>query len=383
MGMLGSWSRRTALAVVLGGIAVASGSIPAGAAAQGGHSDFPAAKLAALRETIQTSMTDQRVPGVNVGVFAPGGRRWIESFGVADISTDEPMDVPDNVRIASISKTFTGIAVLRLVDRGRLGLNDTVDEFVDGIPNGHHITIRQLLGMTGGIYDFTRDEEFAADFAANPLLPWTPQDVLDILARHDPDFPPGYMVSYSDSNYILLGLIIGQLTGRPANVIIDRLSRRAGLTHTLFPTEPEIAAPFAHGYYGGDEDDQPLADYTLVNPDVPWTAGAMTSTLHDLKRWAKLLGEGRLISKRLFAKQTRFNPISNPGGPSVGYGLGIFKFEDWIGHNGAIYGFNTSMFYLPAERATIVVSANKSTNFSSETIPMFFEIAKTLFPGSV
>jgi D-alanyl-D-alanine carboxypeptidase len=374
---------RIAIAAALAAVVSASAAVSgAGGRAEQASSGFDESQIAQLRDSIQTSMADQRVPGVNVGVWAPG-RSWTDSFGVADSSTGEPMSPEHTVRIASISKTFTGVAVLRLVDRGKLRLNDTLDEYVHGIPNGDEISIRKVLGMTAGIYDFTRDDTFAADFAANPLLPWSPQDVLDIVDRHPPDFPPGEMVSYSDTNYTLLGLIIEKLTGKPAHVVIDRLTRRAGLKRTLFPTVPELEAPFAHGYYGGDDDDQPLADYTLVNPDVAWTAGAMTSTIGDLKRWAKVLGEGRMISERLFKKQLRFNAIANPGGPSVGYGLGIFRFENWIGHNGAIYGFNTSMFYLPSAHATIVVSANKSTNFSSETIPMFFAIADTLFSGSV
>jgi D-alanyl-D-alanine carboxypeptidase len=368
--------RRLGLAFILGGF-VAATCVP-GAGAAG----FDEAQIASLRTTIQASMTDQRVPGVNVGVWAPG-RSWTESFGLADTATGTPMSQKDTVRIASISKTFTGMAVLRLINRGKLRLNDTLDEYVKGIPNGDQISIRKLLGMTAGIYDFTMDEQFGTDFAANPLLPWSPADVLAIVHRHPPNFPPGQMVSYSDTNYILLGLIIEKITGKPVEKVINRLCRIAGLVHTHFPQAPELREPFAHGYYGGDNDDRPLADYTLVNPAVPWTAGAMTSTLRDLKRWAALLGHGALISPRLAKKQVRFNPISNPGGPSVGYGLGIFSFEHWIGHNGAIYGFNTSMFYLPSEDATIVVSANKSTNFSSETIPMFFAIAQTLFPGSV
>ena len=119
-------------------------------------------------------------------------------------------------------------------------------------------------------------------------------------------------------------------------------------------------------------------DYTAVNPDVSWTAGNMTSTLGDLRRWAKLLGTGRLLSRRLFARQTTFRTISDTGGPSLAYGLGMAKLGDWLGHNGEIYGFNTAMFYLPGQDARIVLSANKSTNFSTETIGMFLAITEQL-----
>jgi D-alanyl-D-alanine carboxypeptidase len=104
---------------------------------------FDEQQIASLRATVQASMAEQRVPGVNVGVWAPG-RSWTESFGIADTTTGAAMSQKDTVRIASISKTFTGIATLRLVNRGKLRLNDTLDEYVKGIPNGDQISIRKL-----------------------------------------------------------------------------------------------------------------------------------------------------------------------------------------------------------------------------------------------
>ena len=370
-------------ALVVAGLTIA-GSFPAASAAtKPGPGAFPPAKTKAIDQVVEDVMATQNVPGVNLAVRAPG-RSYRRSYGVADIATGAPMAPRYTVRMASISKTFTAVAVLRLVDQGRLGLSDKLAHYVKGVDNGRQITIRQLLGMTGGIYDFTRDEQFNAAFSANPLYPgWKPRDVLAILKRHRPDFRPGKMVSYSDSNYILLGMIIEKVTQKPAKWAIDRLTERAGLRSTTFPTGARLRPPFARGYYAGDMGDQSLADYTLVNPDVPWTAGNMTTTIGDMQRWAVKLGTGQLISERLFRAQRRFRPIPNPGGPKVGYGLGLFRIDDWIGHNGAIYGFNTVMFYLPSKRATIVISANKSTNFSSETLDMFLPIAKSLYPRSV
>jgi D-alanyl-D-alanine carboxypeptidase len=363
---------------------IAIGASPAAAApAATTGGSLPPAKTQAIDEVVEKVMASERVPGVNLAVRAPN-TSYRRSYGVADLATGAPMARKYTVRMASISKTFTGIAVLRLVDQGRLRLSDKLADYVKGVDNGKQITIRQLLGMTGGIYDFTRDEQFNAAFSANPLYPgWKPRDVLPILERHQPDFRPGKIVSYSDSNYVLLGLIIEKITGKPVKRTINRLSRRAGLRHTASPTVARLRVPFAHGYYAGDMGDQPLADYTLVNPDVAWTAGNMTTTIGDLQRWAVELGTGKLISKRLFRAQRRFRPIANPGGPKVGYGLGLFRIDDWIGHNGAIYGFNTVMFYLPGKRASIVISANKSTNFSAETLDMFLPIAKSLYPNSV
>lgn len=327
-------------------------------------------------------MADERVPGMSVAVQDPRLGFFSRSYGLGDVTSAAPYRGRSHVRIASISKTFTGIAVLRLVDRGKLSLKDKLGKFVPGIPNGNQITIRQLLGMTGGIYDFTRNDAFNAAFSANPNIPWDPGDVLRILRdpANRPDFPPGERVSYSDSNYVLLGIIIKKVTGNsPRRVIQNKLLRPKGLTETLFPNTSAMGRPFNRGYYAGDDGTGVLRDYTFLNPDVPWTAGSMISNTADLLEWSETLGRGELLSKGLFKKQREFRQIPNPG-LNVWYGLGLFKLAGFIGHNGAIYGYNTAMFYLPRARASIVVTGNKSTNFSSESLVAFIEIARKLYP---
>lgn len=375
---MGARKGRTVGAIAIIGI-LATASSAGGATLRG----FTAEQAAQVDATIQGAMSSQDVPGVNIGIYAPGGKLYENSYGVSDTVTDAPMSPDDTIRIASISKTFTAVAVLRLIDRKKLRLTDALNKYVKGVPNGGQINIRKLLAMTAGIYNFTRDDQFNAAFSADPLYPaWKPADLLPILQRHAPDFAPGEMASYSDSNYILLGMVIEKVTGKPVHKVIDRLARIAGLDRTRSPTTAELTEPFAHGYYAGDDGTGPLQDYTAVNPDVAWTAGNMTSTIGDLKRWAKLLATGKLLSQRLSARQTTFRAIST-GAPRIAYGLGIFKLGDWVGHNGEIYGFNTAMFYLPGQNARIVISANKSTNFSTETIEMFFSIAEQLFPGTL
>ena len=112
------------------------------------------------------------------------------------------MKVDDHIRIASITKTFVAVAILRLVDQGKLKLDDTLATWIDGIPNGDRITIRQLLGMRSGIFDFTSDEQFLKAFTADPLMAFSPEEVIAIVKRHEPDFAPGEKVSYCDTNYI-------------------------------------------------------------------------------------------------------------------------------------------------------------------------------------
>jgi D-alanyl-D-alanine carboxypeptidase len=158
---------------------------------------------------------------------------------VADRRTGAPMRLRDHVRIASITKTFTATAILQQVDRGRRKLSAKLDTFVKGIPNGRRITIRQLLAMRSGIYDFTADRTFERRFAANPLMRFRPRDIIPIIRRHRPLFRPGARTSYADSNYVLLGIVLEKITGRSARAVITHdIVDRLKLRHTSSRRRP-------------------------------------------------------------------------------------------------------------------------------------------------
>jgi D-alanyl-D-alanine carboxypeptidase len=344
---------------------------------------FAPAEEAAIVAIVEKGMADQRQPGLNVGIWIPGRGEFVRSFGVSDIATKAPMKREDHVRIASITKTFVAVATLRLVDQGKLNLDDRLASFIEGIPNGDRITIRQLLGMRSGIFDFTIDKKFLADFTADPLMPFSPEDVIDIVQRNQPEFAPGEKESYCDTNYILLGVIIEKVTGRKIeDVIRGEIIVPLGLAGTSFPTAPAMPEPFAHGYFAGDDGKGEFRDYTATNPAVAWTAGAIVSTLDDLKVWAKALATGALLKPETHAEQMKYEMI--PAGKlSVGYGLGIADFGGLIGHNGAIFGYTTAMFYVPSADATIVISGNQASNFSNSATEIAYALAKRLMPDLI
>ena len=149
------------------------------------------------------------------------------------------------------------------------------------------------------------------------------------------------------------------------------------------PTAPAMPRPFAHGYYGGENGKGRIRDYTRINPTLAWTAGGMVSTLGDLTKWAKVLAKGTLLSRRLHAQQMRFGMIPTASGIPLGYGLGITRLGDWVGHNGAIYGFSTETFYDRSNGAEITAAANLSSNFSESTTDLFVKLADHLYPGSL
>jgi D-alanyl-D-alanine carboxypeptidase len=344
---------------------------------------FPSADERALIDIVEKGRTAQRQPGLNVGIWLPGRGSLVRAFGTGDLTSGAPMRLDDHVRIASITKTFTAVAVLQLVEENRLGLDDRLSSYVQGIDNGDRITIRNLLGMTSGIYDYTSDELFLRAFTDNPLMSFSPKDVIDIVNRHKPEFVPGEKVSYCDTNYILLGAIVEKVTGEPIyKTIAEKILKSLGLKNTSFPIDPTMPEPFARGYYAGEDGRGDSKNYTLTNPAVAWTAGAMISTLEDLRTWAKALATGSLLSQSARVEQRKFGTIATRP-LHVGYGLGIGNFGGLIGHNGAIFGYTTAMFYWPEADAIIVIAGNQASNFSNAATEIAVQVAEYLFPGKI
>jgi D-alanyl-D-alanine carboxypeptidase len=189
-------------------------------------------------------MAATMTPGALVGVWYPGQGTWTKAAGIGDLATGAPVTLGDHVRIASNTKTFVGVVVLQLVDEGEIGLDDPLERYVPGIPNGDEITIRQVLGMTAGVYNFVRDPRIAEGYAADPLLPFTPEDALEIIRDSSPDYAPGTSVQYSDSNYILLGFVVEAVTGRPLGQrSTNAWSPRSASRKRPSPTPPRCPSP--------------------------------------------------------------------------------------------------------------------------------------------
>jgi D-alanyl-D-alanine carboxypeptidase len=260
--------------------------------------------------------------------------------GLADKATGQPMQPQDKVRIGSITKTFVATVVLQLAAERRLSLNDGVQKWLPGVITGHgyhpaQITIGQLLQQTSGIQDYTSAPGFLTE--ANLAKTWQPQQLVDIGLRLG---PPVHGWLYSDTNYILLGMIIQKVTGRsPVTEISRRILVPLGLHDTSFPlTSKQIPAPYAHGYYGS------LDGTNLLNPSIAWTAGAMISTVDDVARFYHALLEGRLLPPAQQRALLAAIPVNDTGELfTEHYGLGIYSVQlscgtAW-GHDGGIIGF--------------------------------------------
>jgi D-alanyl-D-alanine carboxypeptidase len=341
-----------AIAAVLAVIAVASGA----AASTESSSTLGASTTSRLDRAIRQEMRQEGVPGAIVGVWTPK-RNYVRAFGVADTSTRAPMRVDFSHRIGSITKTFTVTAVLQLVDQGKVGLDDPISKSVAGVPDGDQITIRELARMQSGLFDYLNDEDFQNSLVANPQQQWTTDQLLQIAFRHPPVFAPGTSFKYTNTNTVLLGVLVQTLTGQPIETYIDQhIVKPLNLDHTAFPTANDIPSPHANGYVDVPGESQ-LQDVTDWSASWGGAAGAMYSHLDDMRTWAKAFGTGALLSPATQAE--RLATVPYPGEPDgTTYGLGLEGFNGWVGHCGDLFGYNSVELYLPSERATLVIFAN-------------------------
>lgn len=311
-----------------------------------------------LQKTLNEQMAKYKVPGAIVGIWFPDQGSWVVGSGKGDKSTGVAPKTTDRVRVGSLTKTFTATAVLQLVDAGKLTLDDKLSKYEPQVPGADGITLRQLLNMTSGLFNYTDDGAFWTKFMGSPKATWTPQQVLDFALPHPAVFPPGQQYMYSNTNYILLGMIIEKVTGKTAgSAITTGIINKLGLKNTSFPMTTEIPTPYMHGYVpaaGQPNGSGNLTDMSVYSPTSFWTAGGMISTLDDLKTWSEALATGKVVSKAMHVEQVKFNPPN-----TTSYGLGVMGGGKIIGHSGEVPGYNSSMYYIPASKATSIVLINR------------------------
>lgn len=329
--------------------------------------------VATLRPRLEAQMKHLGVPGAIFLVQAPGKGVWTAALGISDVAANAPMTLDEHMRVGSITKTFTGTVILQLVDEGRLKLDDPAAKYQPQTPNGAHITIRELLNMTSGLFNYTEDDGFDKALLAQPARVWQPSELLAIAFQHPAYFAPGAGFHYSNTNTILLGLIAEQITGEPlAQAVQQRILAPLGMRSTSLPQATSAAIPVPHpqGYASTASGECPaahdalpagprglpngLCNVTSVNPSWAWAAGSAISTLSDLRVWAKALATGALLHPATQKQRLTWSQMGTVGS----YGLAIFDVQGFLGHNGALPGFQSFMGYRPGQAAMVIVLTN-------------------------
>ncbi|WP_308466592.1 serine hydrolase domain-containing protein [Rathayibacter soli] len=321
---------------------------------------------AALQKALDGTRTQAGSPGAIAEVTSPAGT-WIGSSGTAAQGTDTPVTPDDRTRIGSLTKTMTATILLQLVEEHKLSLDDTIGKYVPGMPNGDTATLRQLADMTSGIPSYTASTAWQNAVFADPQKQWTPQSLVDFEKGQPADFAPGAGWAYSNTNYVLLGMVIEKVTGEPiATVFNKRIFEPLKMTHSSFPVGTNtIASPYLSGITEQGQPDGKTADATEFSPSIAFTAGQVISTLSDLEKWSDALFTGHGILTPAMQKLRRDSIIRNipPNTAQAGYGLGIGDRNGWWGHDGEIPGYNTVLFHNYALDTTIIVIVNSDVPF--------------------
>lgn len=347
--------------------------------------DIQAKVADAVAATLKAYGGKTPVPGAVVGIWDPKLGVMFRGFGFADLAAKRPMATNDKFRIGSNTKTFINTVILQLADERKLSLDDTLDKFKlpVKVPNASHITLRQLGEMRSGIVDLYSSPEFQAyQFKIGDkfdVLPWV-QKALD----HPPLFPPGKQFNYSNTNYILLGMVIEAVThNSAASEVENRIVKPYRFTNTSYPvSDPGMPNPYAHGYTlnaKGGWDDETVS----LPPTATGAAGVMISDASDMRRWVKMYVTGAVNSAA--AQKDRLSCRDTPR-PGVKFGFGVGCSAGWFGYTGGITGYNTSAYYLPERDVTVIAFVNSQREVKGKpdvSGAILRAIARILYPKNL
>lgn len=325
-----------------------------------------------LQSLLDETLAEQEIPGAILYVDTPEGN-WMGASGVANLKTKQPMKPSDRCRIGSITKTFVAVVVLQLYEEEELNLDDAIADWLpedisDRLPQSKEITIYQLLNHTSSLPDYTENDDFNQAIIDYPSYQWTPQEVLEYVYDLEPQAAPGEEYSYSNTNYIVLELIVEAATGNTlAKELRDRIYTPLGLKNTFMEQKEAIPGGFVSGYSDWDGDKK-IDDMTQLEP---WGLGdgGIISNGADLARFAR----GLFADEELLEPETLEEMLDSvDDGEGAEYGLGVSVWEtEWgeaWGHQGRTGGFLSTMMYLPNRDITVVAIANDADNADPDAI---------------
>lgn len=393
-----------------------------------------------LGQMLQKSYVEEKqLPSVFLAVQTAGAEPIVVARGVRDLKSMEPVAPDDHVRVGSITKTFTAMAILKLAQEGKLRLDDSIEKWLPGVMSNfqpREIRIRYLLNHTSGIPDIwgvapalVGVANPAGCEAGNPSFykgcnfynayctdPATRVDATLLVAgvntqgpRHSPAPAPPVAWSYSNTNYDLLGMVIEKVTGMKWEAYLNEaFIRPLGLTRTSIPErgkgDTSIPAPYARGYISPRvscplrSDSTELADYSVLAPDAAWAAGAMISTVGDIARWMRAIASGKILNEEyqaLYEKSDMVDAALCKERPLARYGLGITldEIKGFRGHRGQILGYDCSMQYQEEHDTVYVACATKTfpgvccqdttypPRVMEDTNPVVTDAAAILYPA--
>lgn len=358
------------------------------------------AQVVDLKKQVQQKLDEWhksgKFPGATVGVVLANGESFGLAVGYSDRETRTPMRPTDRMLAGSTGKTFAAATALQLAADGKLLLDEKVSAYLGKeswfprLPNSSDITVRQLMNHTSGLVRYEIKDTFTKDLTANPEKVWKPAELLSYLLDEKPPFEAGKGWDYSDTNYIVLGMIIEKVTGKKFyDVANKRIVTKLKLSNTI-PQDGLVLTGVVQGYAGeknpfGGKDEMISNGRFIINPQFEWTGGGWATTSEDLARWAKLMYEGKAFDESMLPQM--LDGVSAPMlGRETKYGLGVIIRKTAAGtsygHSGFFPGYMTDMMYFPDKKTAIAVQVNTSVpqNLGKPLARVIAEIIETSDP---
>jgi CubicO group peptidase (beta-lactamase class C family) len=295
-----------------------------------------------------------------------------------------PASVADHFRISDVTETFTATLLLRLVEQGKLRLDDPISKWLPSLPRASRVTVGMLAASTSGYADYVTNPTFVKALRQNPFRLWRVPEVIHLGVSQPPLFPPGTSWAFSDTNFMILGDILTRVGGEPlGDQIRTQILDRLGLDNTTMPYTADVPAPVLHGY---DPERGDYQDATNWSPSWAQYTGAMTSNLADMGRWAQALGTGELLSAPSHREQV--GPTNVGLGPLTQkfyYGLGVGVASGWIFSNPHLPGYSGFLAYFPPKKLSVAIWATPAMGNPdqiNDSQAIFARVARILTPNS-
>src|SRR5689334_19042065 len=339
------------------GVALLAGSLATSARAQDARAQDTRALVQYVDSVANAAVTAHRTAGVSVAVVKNGRTVLAKGYGFADLENDGPATAQTVYRIGSVTKQFTSAAIMRLVEQGKVSLDDTLQKSLPNFPTqGNRVTVRHLLNHTSGIKSYT---SLGPKWQRVERLDLATDSLVSLFANEPFDFKPGDAWLYDNSGYFLLGMIIEKVSGKKyGQYLQDEFFTPLGLKGTIYCDQAPLIKHRAQGYApkpgGGFINAEPLS------MTQPYAAGSLCSTVTDLAAWTLALSSGKVVSPASYKMMT--TPLTlNDGKPlSYGFGLGVGTVggHRQISHNGGINGFISELHHYPDDSLVTVVLTN-------------------------
>ncbi|MCK5003962.1 MAG: serine hydrolase [Candidatus Aminicenantes bacterium] len=299
------------------------------------------------------------MPGAAVLAVKNGKVILRKGYGMADMELNVPMRTEMVFRIGSITKQFTSVGIMMLVEEGKVKLEDLITVYLPEYPlKGKKVTVRHLLNHTSGIKSYTSMPEFGKIMRTDIEV----EKLIDVFKEQPFDFEPGEKYLYNNSGYILLGAIIEKVSGlKYADFIKTRIFDKAGMNSSIYGEAAAIIKNRAKGY---GRNDKGVVNSSYLSMTLPYAAGSLLSTVDDLYKWNRSLSTGKLISKKSLKKVYKRTSLNN--GEEISYAFGFMNIDfhgyTQIHHGGGINGFITHEVYIPEEEIFVTVLTNSTGN---------------------